>query len=230
MASRDAAPRPDHESRQPEACRCGSADTLLQRARAGSHSSLGLLFETFRDYLLCIARDELADDLRPKISASDLVQQTLLEAHQGFRHFQGQSPEEVQAWLRRVLLNNVLDATKQFRQAERRAVNREVSVGADDSARAEALALIDPGPSPSWLAVAAEERRSLMAALDELPAHYRTAIVLRNLQFQTHEQVASELGLSTDAARKLWGRAIVALAKRLAGEVDTTKDDEHSAL
>lgn len=229
MASRDRPHQAEHELCEPESCQCGSAAGLLQRARGGSQSSLGLLFETFRDYLLCIARNELADDIRPKVSASDLVQQTLLEAHQGFRHFQGQSPEEVQAWLRRALLNNVLDATRHFRQVERRAVGREVSVASDDWAQAEAHALIDPGPSPSWLAVVAEERQALWTALDELPTHYRAAIELRNLRFLTYEQMASELGLSADAARKLWGRAIVALAKRLAGDTDKSTDEEHYA-
>jgi len=66
---------------------------LLWAAQAGSNSSLGRLLQGYRDYLNLLADDELGPDIRVKASASDLVQDSFLEARRDFGQFTGKSPE-----------------------------------------------------------------------------------------------------------------------------------------
>src|SRR5215472_3181235 len=96
----------------------------LARARAGDREALGRALEVCRRYLLLIAERQLDDDLRAKGGASDLVQETFLEAQRDFARFEGTSPEELRAWLRQVLLHNVGAFTRRYRGTTKRAVGR----------------------------------------------------------------------------------------------------------
>src|SRR5262245_6155605 len=111
----------------------GDVVQWLAAARAGSPEALGQVLETFRGYLLLVADRELDPELRAKGGASDLVQDTFLEARRDFAGFHGSSEEELRAWLRRVLLNNVANFTRQYRQRAKREVAREVSLEAGGS-------------------------------------------------------------------------------------------------
>ena len=82
----------------------GRSGGLLAAARAGSREALGRVLEGCRRYLLGVAEGELDPDLRSKGGASDIVQETFLEAQRDFARFQGSSPEELRAWLRQVLV------------------------------------------------------------------------------------------------------------------------------
>src|SRR5438105_3396849 len=98
----------------------------LQEAQAGSRDALGRALEACRAYLLLIARHEMPADLRAKGGASDLVQETFLEAQRDFAQFQGQTAEELQAWLRRLLLNNIANFVRRYRETDKRDARREV--------------------------------------------------------------------------------------------------------
>src|SRR5437870_8093656 len=92
----------------------GAAQWLAE-ARAGSPEALGQMLEACRGYLLLVAQRELAPDLRAKGGASDLVQETFLEAQRDFPRFSGRSEAELLAWLRRLLLNNLANFTRHYR-------------------------------------------------------------------------------------------------------------------
>jgi DNA-directed RNA polymerase specialized sigma24 family protein len=114
-------------------------------ARGGSAQAL----EAFRNYLLLVANEELADTLRAKVGASELVQETFKQAHAEFAQFRGQSAEELVGWLRRILLNvtaNLLDSFK----AQKRDLAQEVSLdrGLPGDLREKLLAGHDPQVRP----------------------------------------------------------------------------------
>src|SRR5262245_52253809 len=81
-----------------------------------------------RQYLLLVANEQLDPDLRDKLGPSDLVQETFLEAQQDFGRFHGHSEQELLAWLRRILLNNLADARRRYRGAGKRDVGREIAL------------------------------------------------------------------------------------------------------
>jgi RNA polymerase sigma-70 factor (ECF subfamily) len=69
--------------------RDGEVADLLTRARNGDSAALDRLFEMCRNYVGLVARAHVESRLQAKVDASDLVQQTLLEAYRDFGRFHG---------------------------------------------------------------------------------------------------------------------------------------------
>src|SRR5262249_13692959 len=75
--------------------------------------------ERFRDYLRLLARLQLDPRLQSKLDASDLVQQTLLKAHESLDQFRGKTAAEQAAWLRQILARTLANAFRDFGRAKR---------------------------------------------------------------------------------------------------------------
>ncbi len=100
---------------------------LIEKARQGDAPCRDQLFELCRSYLGFAARAQVESWLRRKVDASDLVQETMLEAFRDFDHFEGRSEQEWLAWLRRILAHNAADFVRRYRGTAKRQVRREVS-------------------------------------------------------------------------------------------------------
>ena len=72
--------------------------------------------EGFRSYLTLLARMGLGHYLQAKIDPSDIVQQTLLDAHRAAGQLQAEIPAARAAWLRKVLSNNLASVAREFRR------------------------------------------------------------------------------------------------------------------
>lgn len=182
-------------------------DRLLIAARAGDQSALGYLLESFRAYLTVLADHKLGADLKPKCSQSDLVQQTFLDAQQAFGQFTSSGADDLLAWLEQILLNNLGDVARRFREAEKRQIQREVRLVESWAAIGE---LVDR-KTPSKKVAAREETDQLRQAISRLPEDYQRVITLRNLERCKFEAIAEAMGRSVEAVKKLWSRAIVRL-------------------
>jgi RNA polymerase sigma-70 factor (ECF subfamily) len=185
-------------------------------ARGQSREALGRLLETCRDYLLLVANHELAGDLRAKAGASDLVQETFLDAQRDFGQFTGRSLAELQHWLRRILLNNLADLNRRYRDTNRRRLAQEVSL-ADDSTDDAAARVADDTPSPSGEAIRHEQTAALERALARLPEHYRQVIAWRHHEGLSFAEIGELLGRTPDAARMIWARAVKELQQTWEG-------------
>jgi RNA polymerase sigma-70 factor (ECF subfamily) len=186
----------------------------LPAAQAGSREALGRVLESCRGYLLLIARQELEPALQAKGSASDLVQQTFLEAQKDLGLFQGTTPEALLAWMRQLLLNNLANFRRDYGRAKRR-VSLEVSLTISDSSPQGEGELPAGTNSPSTAILRDEQTRALERALDRLPADYRRVILLRYREERSFEVIAEMMRRSPNAVRKLWARAIKKLQQRL---------------
>jgi RNA polymerase sigma-70 factor (ECF subfamily) len=184
----------------------------LIAARSGDRDALGRLFEGYRAYLLIIANRELDDDVRTKFGASDVVQDTLCEAHGKFDHFRGESESDLRAWLRRALLNNLRDGTRLFARSSKRSVAVEVPI---EGGITEAL--VDSQLTPMTSLEAREDVVRLEAAMRSLCDDHRQVIDLRYRQDLAFAEIGRRMERSEDAARMLLFRAVERLQQILEG-------------
>src|SRR5262249_41351606 len=143
------------------------------------HDADGQDLEQFRDYLRLLARLRLDPRLRAKLDPSDVVQQTLLEAHKGRDQFRGRTFAERAAWLRQILARNLANAARDLGR-DKRDVARERSLEA--AAEESAARLAAEQSSPSERAQREEEAVRLAHALATLPEAQREVVLLRHCQ------------------------------------------------
>jgi RNA polymerase sigma-70 factor (ECF subfamily) len=193
------------------------ASAWLPAAHAGCREALGQALEACRGYLLHVAERELDPELRAKGGASDLVQQTFLEAQRDFAHFQGNTEADLLAWLRHLLRHNLGKFRRAYRRTQKRGVGREVSLDAGRAGGPRGEEVPADGSSPSEQAVQHEQDEALERALEGLPEDYRQVIRLRYKEDRSFEEIAGLIGRSAEAARKLWARAVKRLQQELEG-------------
>lgn len=183
---------------------------LLTRVRDGDDAARDELFTQCRSYVGIVARAQVEGRLRRKIDASDLIQQTMLEAHRGLKNFRGQTEAEWLGWLKRILANNATDFVRKYHGTEKRGGKREVPIhAASPGLTAEYIRdPADPGESPSQCVLRMERELAVAAAVEQLPEDYREVILLRNLQKLSFNDVADRMGRSRPAAQMLWLRAL----------------------
>jgi RNA polymerase sigma-70 factor (ECF subfamily) len=174
--------------------------------------------DRFRSYLLLLARMQLDGRAQSKLDPSDVVQQTLLEAHEKLPQFRGDD-EGLAAWLRRALANNLRDALRALRRVKR-DVRRETSLEAElerSSAQLGGL-LADDASSPSRKVGRNEELLRLAAALEQVPEAQRRAIVLHHLHGWSLAETAVELKRSQAATAGLLHRGLKRLRELMSVE------------
>jgi RNA polymerase sigma-70 factor (ECF subfamily) len=172
--------------------------------------------ERYREYLRTLARLQLDDRLRGKLDPSDVVQQTLLEAHRARDQLRGLGAAQLAAWLRRALANNLADEARRLGARIRDAGReRPLPQAVDDSsARLEAL-LAAEHSSPSQQAVRQEDLLRLAEALARLPDDQRAALELHHLEGRTLAETAAVMGRSRSAVAALVFRGLRNLRQTL---------------
>jgi len=190
---------------------------LIEGARGGDAECRDRLFALCRSYLGFVARSQVETWLRRKVDASDLIQETMLEACRDFERFDGHTEKEWLAWLRKILSHNAADFVRHYRGTAKRAAGREVPFrdpNDSHSPGAPEPAADQPTPSQEFLQLDTELR--VTAAMAELPADYQEVILLRNLQRLPFQEVAERMSRSRPAVQMLWMRAIRKLQESLA--------------
>jgi RNA polymerase sigma-70 factor (ECF subfamily) len=166
----------------------------------------------FREYLLLLARLHLGERLQGKLDASDVVQQTLLEAYQKRAQFRGQSEAELAAWLRKMLACNLADALRSLGRAKRDVV-REQSLEASSARLTSWLAAEQSTPSQE--AQRHEDVLRLAEALATLPEAQREALVLRHCKGLSLAAISQHLERSPAAVAGLLKRGLRKLRGQL---------------
>jgi RNA polymerase sigma-70 factor (ECF subfamily) len=169
----------------------------------------------FRPWLDLIARLQVESCFRGKFDASDIVQQTLMEAWRASAQFRGKTEAERVAWLRQILARVLAHEVRRYRGTLKRNLHRERSIerSIDQSSRQLGAVLVSARSSPSEVVAKREQEVLLAEILEKIPADYREVIILRNLEGLTHEEVAERMGRSPGAVRMLWIRALQELRR-----------------
>ncbi len=160
-------------------------------------------FEPFRSYLHVLAETQLHARLKPKVDASDIVQQTMLQAYQARNQFRGTTDAEKAGWLRTILGNVLSGIAREFGR-QRRDISREQSVQAVEQSSLQLQNLLSADSSSPSAALHRHERANQLAkAMLQLTNEQRQAIILKYWQGATLAEIGQELDKSTEAVAGL---------------------------
>ena len=197
--------------------RAASAGSKLTSARRSSRSephrvaasttdhSLGELLERHRHELTESAEKVLSRGLQRRMSASDLVQETMLSASTQFHSYQGRSAGEFRAWLLEIFHSRLVDGIRRHRIAECRRLNREEGIVTSETAGSTL--------TPSTLMSRHEETARLRDALSRLPDEARSLIQMRYVEELTFDEIAIRCGVSAATVWRRWVEAVRSIQK-----------------
>lgn len=180
-----------------------------------------------RRYLRLQAQVQLQDKLSPRVDASDIAQQSLLDAWKGLDGFRGTTTAELLGWLRQIVVRNSIDVARHHQQAAKREIRRETPLEADmdDASSYRKRECASPSETPSHLAIKEEEELLLTEAISELPADYQRVLTLRSFLQMPFAEIAEKMSRSRPAVQMLWARAVEELRRRL-----EEKETSHNAF
>ena len=172
--------------------------------------------ERFRHYLLLLARLQLGRQAQGKLAPSDVVQQTLLEAHRKREQFRGTTDAERAAWLRQMLAFNLTDALRHLGRGKRDvARERSLEQELEQSSIRLGSWLAAEQSSPSEHAVRHEEAVRVAGALARLPETTREAVMLRYYEGLSLDEISARLGRTPAAVAGLLKRGLKQLRATL---------------
>lgn len=170
--------------------------------------------EQFRPSLRILARILIEPKLRSKFDASDVVQQTLMDAHKNYDQFRGKTEAELKAWLRQMLIHDLADELRKFGR-DKRDAGLEIAIH-NSACRTDAF-LPGSQTSPSSGAARKEEAVRLADAVARLPEDQRNAVELHHLQEYSLEETAERLGKTLGSVASLIHRGVKELRTLLGG-------------
>lgn len=162
-------------------------------------------WDRYRSYLHLIARANLGTVLRKKVDASDVVQQTLMQAYEKQDQFRGNDEPSRVAWLKVILRNKIIDFARHWHGALRDA-RREVEF---EKVVDASIARVDDWleasqTSPSQNVAKKEQLLQLPNALDQLEVELRQVVVMHHLQGMKLREIAEQVGCNeTTVGRRL---------------------------
>jgi RNA polymerase sigma-70 factor (ECF subfamily) len=146
--------------------------------------------------------------------AADIVQEVFLKVFRNIGSFRGNS--SLKTWIYRIAVNEAYNHRRWFSRHQR----QEVALGREDGLPSYADSVADPAPTPFDQAAGHETRALVEKALEKLNPKFRAAVVLRDIEDLSYEEIAAvlEISLGTVKSRILRGRE--ALRKALEGRLE----------
>ena len=202
---------------------------LLDRLARGDTRALGELFARYQAPLRRMIALRLDHRLNGRVSASDILQETYIDAQKRTRHYFEKPEMPFFVWLRLVAGQRLVEVHRQHLGAQMRDAGQEVSLdrGGMMAASSDCLArqLAGKFSSPSHAAQRDEMLALVENVLDGLDPIDREVLALRHFEELTNNEVAAILGIDKAAASKRYVRALVRLKDALANLPEFSDDD-----
>ena len=170
---------------------------LVEQARRGDAGAFGSLVQRYQDIALRVAY-LIAGDAD---EAEDIAQDAFVKAHAALSRFRADAP--FRPWLLQIVANEARN--------RRRAAGRRAHL----ALRAGHAASGDAAPSPEAAALADEQRRALLAAVDTLRDDDRRAIACRYFLDLSEAEMAEALGCARGTVKSRLSRALTRLRAQL---------------
>jgi RNA polymerase sigma-70 factor (ECF subfamily) len=196
-------------------------DELLRRAEQGDGPARQAVLVRHRERLKHMVAVRMDRRLAARVDPSDVVQEALLDAAQGFDEYLRKRPLPFYPWLRRLAWERLIDLHRRHLHAQRRSVKREQPLAphlSDESVRQLADRVLARQSSPSDRAIRSELRARVRTALDRLGERDREVLVLRHLEQLSTRETAAVLGVSEGTVKTRHLRALERLHALLASE------------
>jgi RNA polymerase sigma-70 factor (ECF subfamily) len=188
-----------------------SDDTLIVGLREGSEEAYETLLQQYQHPVFNLVSRLLNDPG----DGSDVVQEVFLKVFRNIDHFRGGST--LKTWIYRIAVNEAHNHRRWFTRHQR----PEIGFATDEDGMGPSeKKFADPGRSPFDLAVNEETRVLVEGALAKLNPKFRAAVVLRDIEDLSYEEIAAvlEVSLGTVKSRILRGREC--LRKILEGRLE----------
>ena len=177
-------------------------DELLTRLRAGDDRAYEELVRSFGGRMLAAARRILPSDE----DAQEAVQEAFLSGFKAIERFKGDS--KIGTWLHRIAINAALMRLRSLKRREGR-IEDLLPRYTESGGFAD---MPDPWSEEADSRLLREEAREVVRArIDDLPETYRVALLLRDIEGLTNEELAESLGVTVNAAKIRVHRARQAL-------------------
>jgi RNA polymerase sigma-70 factor (ECF subfamily) len=173
------------------------------------------VLEEYRAYLDTLKCIQIDPRVRQKFGMSDIVQITLKEASRDLERIQAMDPAGRKRWLRRMLMNNLLDELRKFLNRPPEVSLEPLRAAAEQSSCRVQNWLAVEDTSPSEKLIREEEGERLLEALAQIDPRQREALILQKWQGWKLEEIAEHMGCTTGAVAGLHARGLKALRKLL---------------
>lgn len=176
-------------------------------------------FGRFREFLKQLAESQLNPNYKRRVDASDVVQATLLEAHQNRETLRHEDTAAIAGWLRTMLQHNIMDAVRHATR-ERRDVRRETSLDQSPPRQVAGSRNLPAAEqtTPSQYLLRDELCANMAMAIGSLPPDQREAVVLHHLRGLPLRELAQQMNRSEPSVAGLLFRAMKRLREALGSE------------
>ncbi|HYP29181.1 MAG TPA: sigma-70 family RNA polymerase sigma factor [Blastocatellia bacterium] len=185
-------------------------ESLLARLRAEELAAFEEMVAHFERpvYSLCFRILGDAEEAR------DASQETFLKVYRGLKGFRGESG--LKTWIYRIAINQAMNQQRWWRRRHRdETVSLDLSRGDSDMTVGRSLPV--PGASPEQMAISSERERRIMKALGEIKQEYRVALILREIEDLSYEEIAETLAISIGTVKSRIARGREELRRRVKG-------------
>ncbi len=198
-----------------------SEDQLIELAATGDPSAVKTLFEQHRERLLRMVAVRMDPRVAQRLDASDVVQESLLEAHGKLVEYAETRPLPFYPWLRQIAWQRLMHAYERHVDAQRRSVTREqiaIAMLSDNSVQGLAERLMDTQTSPSGKVMRGELQRRVRDALANMPQRDGDLLVMRYLEHMSIRDIAATLQVTEHAVHMRQLRALQKLRRCLSDD------------
>ncbi len=199
---------------------------LIAELQAGSEDAFGWLIARYHQPIYSL----LARAIQDRADAADLTQEVFVKVFRGIGSFHGES--SLRTWIYRIALREASNQRRWWLRHKQQEVTIEEEVGSRQSGAPVLLKdlLEDESESPFDMAVHAENRSLVEAALRRVPDPFRTALILRDIEGFVYEEVAEIQGVNLGTVKSRLARGRACLKQQLTAVKHGGRSCNHQEL